>query len=132
MISSVQGLMTTVTNVTNGKRYFVSTIKSPGSEALQQTAVFRKIFGPFANFRQPQATFFGNDAAYLHGRVTTLVRDVDPADWGSKDMFISAEGDEADTAFDAVIARLRSGPTQRNRAAFLTMFSTATPSIFQK
>lgn len=103
----MKGLMTTVTNVTNGKRYFVSTIKCPRSEGLQQTAVFRKIFGPFANYRQPQATFFGDDAAYLHGRVTALVRDVDPADWDGKDMFISAEGDQVDAAFDAMIARLR-------------------------
>jgi hypothetical protein len=53
----MKGLMTTITNVTNGKRYFVSTIKCPRSEGLQQTAVLRKIFGPFANFGQPQATF---------------------------------------------------------------------------
>jgi hypothetical protein len=107
----MKGLMTTVTNVTNGKRYFVSTIKCPRSKELQQTAVFRNIFGPFANFRQPQAIFFGNDAAYLHGRVTALVRDIDPADWDGKDMFISAEGDEADAAFDAMIARLRGQST---------------------
>ena len=104
-------LMTTVTNVTNGKRYFVSTIKCPHSEGLQQTAVFRKIFGPFANFRQAQATFFGNDATYLHDRVTALVRDVDPADLDSKEMFISAEGDEVDAAFDVMIGRLRGRPT---------------------
>jgi hypothetical protein len=85
----------------------------PAVQVGQQTAVFRKIFGPFANFHQPQATFFGNDAAYLHGRVTALVRDVDPADWDGKDMFISAEGDEVDAAFDAMIARLRGGPTAR-------------------
>ena len=90
----MKGLMTTVTNVMNGKRYFVSTIKCPHREGLQQTAVFRKIFGPFANFRQPQVIFFGNDAAYLHSRVTALVRNVDPADWDGKDWFISAEGDE--------------------------------------
>jgi hypothetical protein len=105
--SSMKGLMTTVTNVTNGKQYFVSTIKCPGSTGLQQTAVFRKIFGPFANFHQPQATFFGNDAAYLHGRVTALVRDVAPADWGGKDMFISAEGDKVEAAFATMIDRLR-------------------------
>jgi len=78
---------------------------------LQQTAVFRKIFGPFANFRQPQVIFFGNDAAYLHSRVTALVRNVDPADWDGKDWFISAEGDEADAASDAMIARLLGTPT---------------------
>jgi hypothetical protein len=102
----MKGLMTTVTNVTNGKRYFVSTVKCQRNEGLKQTAVFRKIFGPFANFWKPQAFFLGNDATYLHGRVTALVRDVDPADWDDKEMFISAEGDEADDAFDAMIARL--------------------------
>jgi hypothetical protein len=61
-----------------------------------------------ANHRR---TFFGNDAAYLHGRVTALVRDVDPADWDGKDMFISTEGDEVDAAFDPMMARLRGGPT---------------------
>lgn len=61
----------------------------------------RAIFGPFAKFCQPQATFFGDDAAYLHGRVTTLVRDVDTADWDGKDTFISAKGDEVDAVFAA-------------------------------
>jgi hypothetical protein len=108
----MKGLMTTVTNVATGKRYFVSTVKSPrSSEGLQETAVFRKFFGPFANFWQPQATFFGNDAAYLHGRVTALVRDVDPADWDAKDMLISAEGDEVDARFGAMIAGLRGEPS---------------------
>jgi hypothetical protein len=108
----MKGLMATVTNATNGKRYFVSTIKCPRGEVLQQTAVYRKIFGPFANFRQPLAIFFGNDAAYLHGRVTELVRHVDPADWGGKDMFISVEGDEVDAAFDAMMAGLRGEATE--------------------
>ena len=81
----MKGLWTTVTNVANGKSYFVSTVKSSRSIGLHETAVFRKIFGPFANFWRPQATFFGNDAADLHARVTVLVRDVDPADWNEKD-----------------------------------------------
>jgi hypothetical protein len=102
----MKGLMTTVTNATNGKRYFVSTVKYPRSDELKQTAVFRKILGPFANFWKPQAIFVGNDAAYLHGRVTALVRDVDPADWDDKEMFI----DEVDDAFDAMIARLQGSP----------------------
>ena len=39
----MKGLMTTVTNLTNGKSYFVSTVKSWRSEGLHETAVFRKI-----------------------------------------------------------------------------------------
>jgi hypothetical protein len=103
----MKGLMTTVTNVTNGKKYFVSTVKSPRSKGLQEAAVFRKIFGPFADFGRPDAVFFGDDAAYLHRRVTALIQDVDPAEWNGKDLFISAEGDEADAAFEAMRARLR-------------------------
>jgi hypothetical protein len=80
---SMKGLMTTVTNVTNGKNYFVSTVRSSRSKGLHETAVFRKIFGPLANFWRPQATFFGSDAADLHTRVTALVRDVDPANWNA-------------------------------------------------
>lgn len=106
----MKGLCTTVTtNATNGKRYFVSTVQLPLGSL--QTAVFRKIFGPLANFLRPQVVFFGNDAAYLHARVTALVRDVDPADWNDKDSFISAEGDEADASFEAMMARLRGEPT---------------------
>ena len=48
-------LMTTVTNVTDGKKYFVSTVKSTKGPPFQ-TAVFRKIFGPFANFSRPKKT----------------------------------------------------------------------------
>ena len=76
----MRSLWTAVTNVTNGKSYFVSTVKS-SRRGLHETAVFRKIFGPFANFWRPQATFFGSDGASLHARVTALVRDVDPIDW---------------------------------------------------
>jgi hypothetical protein len=35
------------------------------------------------------------------------VRDRDPAAWRDKDIFISAESDQADAAFDAMLARLR-------------------------
>ena len=71
----------TVTNTTNGKSYFVSTVKSSRNGGLHETSVFRKIFGPFANFWRPQVTFFGSDAAFLHARVTELVRDFDPEYW---------------------------------------------------
>jgi hypothetical protein len=107
----MKGLMTTVTTAANGKNYFVPTVKSSRRKGLHETAVFRKIFGPFANFWQPRVVFFGSDAAHLHARVTALVRDVDPADWNDKDWFISAEGDEAAAAFEAVMARLRGEPT---------------------
>jgi hypothetical protein len=75
------GLWTTVTNVTNGKSYFVSTIKSSRNKGSHETSVFRKSFGPFANFWRPRAIFFGDDAASLHTRVTELVRDFDPEYW---------------------------------------------------
>ena len=109
----MKGLMTTVTNVTTGKRYFVSTVDNSGSKYFgYQTAVFRKRFGPLANFKRPQAFFLGDHAAYLHGRVTALVRDVDPANWPTSvtDIVITAEGDEVDAKFDAMMARLRGGP----------------------
>jgi hypothetical protein len=96
----LKGLWTTVTNVANGKSYFVSTAKSSRRRGLHEAAVFRKIFGPIANFWRPQAIFFGTDAADLHARVTALVRDGDPAAWRDKDIFISAESDQADAAFE--------------------------------
>ena len=68
-----------------------------------ETAVFRKIFGPFANFWRPQTIFFGDDAADLHAHVTALVRDFDSACWN---VFISAN--HADAALEAVMARSRS------------------------
>jgi hypothetical protein len=77
----LKGLCTTVTNVTNGKSYFVSTVKSPRYKGSYETAVFRKIFGPLASFWRPQATFIGDDAASLHARVTELVREFDPKYW---------------------------------------------------
>jgi len=107
------GLMTTVTNATNGKRYFVSTVKCPRSESLQQTAVFRKIFGPIANFWRPQATFFGDDAADLHARVTALVRDIHPAYW--KMFPEGAPTLETAPTLEAVMARLRGEPTATER-----------------
>jgi len=100
------GLWTTVTNVTNGKSYFVSTVKCSRSIAgFHQAAVFRKIFGPLANFWRPQAIFFSSNAASLHARVTEFVRDVDPARWNDKGRFIfSAEGDEALAGWDSMHA----------------------------
>ena len=97
------GLWTTVTNVTNGKNYFVSTIKSSRNKGSHETSVFRKSFGPFANFWRPRAIFFGDDAASLHARVTELVRDFDPAYWN---VFIWAN--HAGAAPETVMARLRS------------------------
>lgn len=78
MDRQLPGLMTTVTNINNGKKYFVSTVKGEKGPSFQ-TAVFRKIFGPFTNFWRPQVVYFGNDAAYLHDRVTAIVRDNDQA-----------------------------------------------------
>jgi hypothetical protein len=49
-----------------------------------QTAVFRKIFGPLANFRKPEFVLGGSTAARAadqHDRAVTIVRDVDPANW---------------------------------------------------
>jgi hypothetical protein len=77
----MKGLMATVTNVTNGKGYFVSTVKSSRNKGFHETAVYQKIFRPFANFWRPQATFSGSDAPSLHARVTELVRDFDPEYW---------------------------------------------------
>jgi len=105
----MKGLVTTVNNIRNGKKYIVSTVSNnPHSEGFQ-TMVFQKRFWPFANYRQPQVGFFGNDAVYLHNRVIAIVRDVDPSDWYGEDMFISAESDEATAGFDAMMARLRRG-----------------------
>ena len=75
------GLMTTVTNAATGKNYFVSTVRSSGRTGLYETAVFRQIFGPIANFWRPRATFFGINATELHTRATALVRDIDPGHW---------------------------------------------------
>jgi hypothetical protein len=77
--------------------------KSSRRKGSHETAVFRKIFGPFANFWRPQTIFFGEDAADLHAHVTALVRDFEPAYWN---VFISAN--HADAALEAVMARLRS------------------------
>jgi hypothetical protein len=75
------GLMTTVTNVATHKKYSVSTIEGI---AGWQTAVFRKRFGPFANFRKPEFFLGGSAAdraADQHGRAVAIVRGVDPANW---------------------------------------------------
>jgi hypothetical protein len=77
----MKGLWATVTNAANGKSYFVSTVKSSRRKGLHEACVFRKIFGPIANFWRPQATFFGGDPADLHARVTKLVRDIHPGYW---------------------------------------------------
>lgn len=77
----MKGLWTTVSYVANGKSYFVSTLKSSRRRGLHEAAVFRKVFGPIANFWRPQAIFFGNDAADLHARVTALAHDIDPDHW---------------------------------------------------
>jgi hypothetical protein len=76
----MKGLWTTVTNAANGKSYFVSTIRS-SRKGFHETAVFRKILGPIANFWRPQATFFGDEAATLHAYVTELVRVFPPEYW---------------------------------------------------
>src|SRR6516164_7362528 len=78
---TMTGLCTTVTNAKNGKSYFVSTVRRSHLTGLYEASVFRKIVGPFANFWRPQATFVGSDAADLHARTTTLVRDFDPTYW---------------------------------------------------
>lgn len=75
------GLMTTVANAATHKKYFVSTVEGV---AGWQTAVFRKRFGPFANFRKPEFFFggaAGDRAADQHDRAVAIVRDVDPANW---------------------------------------------------
>ena len=77
----MKGLWATVTNAANGRSYFVSTVKSSRCKWQHETAVFRKIFGPIANFWRPQAIFVGDDAAELHARATELVRDFDPEYW---------------------------------------------------
>jgi len=63
--------------------------------------------GRSQTFADPRPIFYGDDAAYLPGRVTALVRDVDPAEWNDRDTFISAEGEEVGAAFEAMMARLR-------------------------
>ena len=75
------GLMTTVTNAASRKEYFVSTIEGVGG---WQTAVFRKRFGPFANFRKPEFFLGGSAtdrAVDQHDRAVVIVPDVDPANW---------------------------------------------------
>jgi hypothetical protein len=75
------GLMTTVTNIVNRRQYLVSTIEGP---AGWQTAVFRKGFGPFANFQKPEFVLGGSTAERAkdqHDRSAAIARDLDPAKW---------------------------------------------------
>lgn len=75
------GLMTTVRNTVNRKKYFVSTIEGP---AGWQTAVFRKVLGPFANFKKPEFILGGSTtdrATDQHDRTVEIVRDLDPVSW---------------------------------------------------
>jgi hypothetical protein len=65
----------------HAQKYFVSTIEGI---AGWQTAVFRKKFGPFANFRKPAFCLGGSDADHAadqHERTVAIVRDIDPANW---------------------------------------------------
>jgi hypothetical protein len=68
------GLMTTVNNTATQKKYFVSTVDEPRVGGWQ-TAVFREIFGPIANFSKP-AFFLGGSAperaADQHQRVEAI------------------------------------------------------------
>ncbi len=92
------GLTITVTNTPTQKKYIVSTVEEPRAGGWQ-TAVFRKIFGPLANFRSP-AFFLGcsaaERAAEQHQRVATIVRDVDPANWEEASRVLSMELIEED------------------------------------
>ena len=87
--------MTTVTNVATRKKYFVSTVEERRVGG-SQTAVFQKIFGPFANFWRPAFVLNCSEAeraAYQHDRVATIVRDVDPTGWkeASRVLFIGTD-----------------------------------------
>jgi hypothetical protein len=116
------GLMTTVTNTVNRKKYFVSTIEGP---AGWQTAVFRKKFGPFANFKKPEFVLGGSTtekAADQHNRTVAIVRDLDPAGWveDSQKLAIqvieewAADKRTEDDAFYEELVRLTtSGPSDR-------------------
>ena len=85
------GFMTTVANAATHKKYCVSTIEGVGG---WQTAVFRKRFGPFANFRKPEF-FLGGSAADRagdqHDRAVAIVRDVDPENWGEASRKLSVQ-----------------------------------------
>jgi hypothetical protein len=77
------GLWTMVSNAVTHKKYSVSTIE--GGVEGWQTAVFRKKFGLFANYYNPELCFLvgleAERAADHHNRVVAIVRDVDPANW---------------------------------------------------
>jgi DNA-binding FadR family transcriptional regulator len=113
------GLVTTVTNAATHKKYFVSTIEGV---AGWQTGVFRKRFGPFANFRKPELFIggsAGDRAADQHDRVVAIVQDVDPADWEETSRklqvqvineWAAAEEAEHTTFCNELVRRTRSAP----------------------
>jgi hypothetical protein len=75
--------LTTVVNTHNRKKYVVSTVPIPPGDGWQ-TAVFRPIFGPIANFRKPKLFLGGaaaDRAAYQHERAVAIARDINPANW---------------------------------------------------
>jgi hypothetical protein len=78
-------LATEVTNISTGKRYFVSTaeVQAIGNR-VWQTAVFRKRFGPLAGMFRP-ALFIGGvaegTARLQHEQVQAIVRDTPPREW---------------------------------------------------
>jgi len=111
------GLLTTVTNAVNRKKYFVSTIEGP---AAWQTAVFHKVLGPFANFRKAEFVLRGSTserAGDQHDRTVAIVRDLDPADWADASQklavqvieeWAAAEGAKHDAFYEELL-RLTTG-----------------------
>jgi hypothetical protein len=111
----MSGLMAMVTNVVNRKKYFVSTIEGP---AGWQTAVFRKAFGPFANFKKPEFTLGGSTADRArdqHDRTMAIVRDVDPVNWDEAsrklaveviEEWAAAEKTQQDAFYDELLHKL--------------------------
>lgn len=102
------GLMSTITNIVNRKKYFVSTVEGI---AGWETAVFRKIIGPFANFKRPEFHLGGSEAdraADRHERVIAIVRDI-------KSHRMGAGASEADGASGSRVASV--GRCKRCRLA---------------
>lgn len=99
------GLATIVINITTQKKYAVSTVEVPPTSHRWQTAVARKIIGPFANFHKP-AFFLGGApeerAADQHQRVVAIVRDIDPANWEKASLALELKLIEEET--DASLA----------------------------
>ena len=99
------GLATIVINITTPKKYAVSTVEVPPTSHRWQTAVARKIIGPFANFHKP-AFFLGGApeerAADQHQRVVAIVRDIDPANWEKASLALELKLIEEET--DASLA----------------------------